>query len=64
MTDYKIADLRNQFEVARVYMILRWLGDPSKASSLVGRRGGPIVSKTFKKFIEMLHLEAERIGLV
>ena len=51
-------------EVARVYMNLRWLGDPGLMSPLFGRDGRLVVSKNLKRFLVSLHSVGERLGLI
>ncbi len=58
---------KETLEVARVYMNLRWLGDPGMVSTLLTRRGLPIESKNI--FLAMqtvleLHSVGERLGLL
>jgi hypothetical protein len=58
------------FGVARVYMILRWLGDPNLASpairrSILGRRtrqrsiASRLLVRKYRRFIELLHSEGQ-----
>ena len=62
------------FGIARVYMILRWLGDPNLASpairrSIFGRRtqklsvGSQILVRKYRRFLEALDSERELLGL-
>jgi len=60
------ASFQETLEVARVYMSLRWLGDPRLMSPLVTRQGRPVVSKNV--FLAMqtmleLRLVGKRLGL-
>jgi hypothetical protein len=57
-------DFGEILEAARLYMNLRWLGDPGLMSPQSGPRGRPIVPKRSKKFIKELHALGMRLGLV
>ncbi len=54
-------------ELARVYMNLRWLGDPNIMSPLVSRRGRLVASKKMlvaMQAVLQLHSVGERLGLL
>ena len=61
------ATFEETLEASRMYMNLRWLGDPVFMSPLVSSRGQPVVSKNI--FVAMqtvieLHSLGERLGLL
>jgi len=57
-------DFEERLEAARVYMNLRWLGDPSLMSRLFSPHGEFIPSDKFKRMIEGLYSAGRRTGLV
>ena len=57
-------DFTEILEAARVYMNLRWLGDPGLMTPRFGPGGRPMIPKRAKKFIEDLHAVGERLGLI
>ncbi len=57
-------DFREILEAARVYMNLRWLGDPGLMTPRFGPGGRPMIPKKAKKFITELHAVGDRLGLV
>ena len=57
-------DFEDILEAARVYMNLRWLGDPSLMVPRVGSSGRPIPPRKAKKFLKELGGIAEKIGVV
>src|SRR5207249_5651990 len=57
-------DFEDILEAARVYMNLRWLGDPSLMSRLFSPHGEFIPSDKFKRMIKGLYSAGRRTGLV
>ncbi len=57
-------DFKQILEVARVYMNLRWLGDPGLMSHLFGPRGEFIPSEKFRKMIKGIYSAGKRTGLI
>ena len=57
-------DLEQILETARVYINLRWLGDPGLMSRLFNPRGEFIPSGKFKKMTEGLYSAGKRTGLI
>ena len=57
-------DFEEILEAARVYMNLRWLGDPSLMSRLFSPHGEFIPSDKFKRMIKGLYSAGRRTGLV
>ena len=58
---------RETLGVARIYMSLRWLGDPTYMSSLVTRQGRPVAPRNVYVAMQAaihLHSLGERLGLV
>ena len=56
-------DFEQTLDVARVYMLLRWLGDPGRGSPLLRRGGRRILPKASVKFIEELRKVGRRLRL-
>ena len=56
-------DFEKTLDVARVYMLLRWLGDPGRGSPLLRRGGRRILPKASVKFIEELRKVGRRLRL-
>jgi len=57
-------DFERILEAARVYMNLRWLGDPGLMSRLMNPGGEFVPSEKFKKMIEGLYSAGKRTGLI
>jgi len=56
-------DFEDTLDLARVYMNLRWLGDPSNVALWARRSKGAAVPEKSRKFIEELRSLGERLGL-
>ena len=57
-------DFQEILEAARVYMNLRWLGDPSLMSRLFSQHGEFTPSDKFRRMIKGLYSAGRRTGLV
>ena len=51
-------------DAARVYMNLRWLGDPGLMTPRFGPSGRPVAPTRAKKFLKELYLVGEKLGVI